>query len=84
MFGMSHRMADRLDCCENSNWAVIYSNVAVLAAFHSMSARRLTPKRRAMPIQLASLRAFSVWPFLMALYTEVLMPREAACFASLG
>ena len=42
------------------------------------------PNLRAMLIQLASLRALSVCPFLIALYTDVLMAKEAACLASLG
>ena len=77
-------MAERQDFCEISSCEVMYSKVGVLAAFHSMPPRRFTPSLRAMPIQLASLNTLSVCPFFTALYTEVVMPREAACFASLG
>ena len=77
-------MAERQDFCKISSCEVIYSKVAVLAAFHSMPPHRFTPSLRAMPIQLASLRTRSVCPFFSELYTDVVMPREAACFASLG
>ena len=84
MLGSSQRMPLTPDCWQNSSCAVTYWNTGVLAAFHSISSRRATPSFRAMLIQLASLSTLSVWPFLTALYTEVVMPNDAACLASLG